>query len=253
MQPAETPPPTALPPLVSYQTAWPLVDEMIEAVAAADPAAARALAPRISAPGARLSSGLLFFLSAVRMQNPRAWIGERTARVLEAKGKGNLLVRLKEEFARLGRFSADTPGVDWRPFLIPLQTEHGTQAIALLTRPHHEEGDSASPDDEGGDDEDLTQNQRFLLEVNLSALGPVQLDGLMRPERLDMVVRAGDLLTATMRDDLRNIFESATGAAGLKGSLSFEPLSRSPVNVSQVLAQAQLHALAGDHDAGALV
>ncbi len=252
-QPMETPAPAALPPLVSYQAAWPLVDEMIEAVAAADPAAAKALAPRVSAPGARLSSGLLFFLSALRMQNPRAWIGEQTARALEAKGKGNLLARLKEEFTRLGRFSADTPGADWRPFLIPLQTEQGTQAIALLTRPHHEEGDSASPDDGGGDDEDLTDNQRFLLEVKLSAIGPVQLDGLMRPERLDMVVRAGDLLTAAMRDDLRNIFESATGAAGLKGALSFEPLSRSPVDVSRVLAQAQLHALAGDHDAGALV
>ena len=252
VQPTETPPPTALPPLVSYQAAWPLLDEMIEAVAAADPAAARALAPRISAPGARLSSGLLFFLSAVRMQSPRAWIGEQTARALEAKGKGGLLSRLKEEFARLGRFSADKPGADWRPFLIPLQTEQGTQAIALLTRPHHEEGDSASPDDGSGDDEDLTDNQRFLLEVKLSTIGPVQLDGLMRPERLDMVVRAGDLLTAAMRDDLRNIFESATGAAGLKGSLSFEPLSRSPVDVSRVLAQAQLHALAGNHDAGTL-
>lgn len=252
-QPTETPAPAALPPLVSYPAAWPLVDEMIEAVAAADPAAAKALAPRISAPGARLSSGLLFFLSALRMQSPRAWIGEQTTRALEAKGKGNLLARLKEEFTRLGRFSADTPGADWRPFLIPLQTEQGTQAIALLTRPHHEEGDNASPDDDGGDDEDLTENQRFLLEVKLSALGPVQLDGLMRPERLDMVVRAGDLLTATMRDDLRNIFESATGAAGLKGALSFEPLSRSPVDVSRVLAQAQLHALAGDHDARTLV
>lgn len=252
-QPTETPPPAALPPLLSYQAAWPLVDEMIEAVAAADPAAAKALAPRISAPGARLSSGLLFFLSALRMQSPRAWIGVQTTRALEAKGKGNLLARLKEEFTRLGRFSADTPGADWRPFLIPLQTEQGTQAIALLTRPHHEEGDNASPDDDGGDDEDLTENQRFLLEVKLSALGPVQLDGLMRPERLDMVVRAGDLLTAAMRDDLRNIFESATGAAGLKGALSFEPLSRSPVDVSRVLAQAQLHALAGDHDARTLV
>jgi hypothetical protein len=241
-----------LPPLVSYPTTWPLVDEMIEAVTAA-PAAEQgvfsALAPRISAPGARLSSGLIFFLSALRLQNPRAWIGEQSARALEAAGKSGLLARLKEEFARLGRFSADNPGADWRPFLIPLQTEQGTHAIALLTRPHHEEDDAAPGEDGGGDDEDLTENQRFLLEVKLSALGPLQLDGLMRPERLDMVVRAGDMLTGAMRDDLRVIFEGATGAVGLKGSLAFEPMDRSPVDVARVLAQA----LAGDHDARTLV
>lgn len=257
--PASSPealPPQPLPPLVSYQAAWPLVDEMIEAVTAApasEQGAANALAPRVSAPGARLSSGLIFFLSALRLQNPRAWIGEQSARALEANGKTGLLTRLKEEFARLGRFSADTPGADWRPFLIPLQTEQGTQAIALLTRPHHEEGDAAPGQDGDGDDEDLTENQRFLLEVKLSALGPIQLDGLMRPERLDMVIRAGDMLTGTMRDDLRAIFESATGAAGLKGSLAFEPMDRSPVDVTRVLAEAQSHTLAGGHDARTLV
>lgn len=239
----------ALPPLVSYPAAWPLVDEMIEAVAAADPAAASSLAPRISAPGARLASGLLFFLSAVGMQNPRRWIGEQAARALEAGGKGNLLVRIKEEFARLGRFSADAPGADWRAFLVPLQTEHGTGAIAILTRPHHEEDEGKSGGKDGNDDEDLTENQRFLLEVKLSTLGPVQLDGLMRPERLDMVIRAGNMMTPAMQQDLRQIFENATTAAGLQGGLSFEPLSQSPVDVARVLAEA----LPGDHDAGAVV
>ena len=243
-------PPQALPPLVSYPTAWPLVDEIIEAVAAAEPAAAKAMAPRISAPGARLSSGLMFFLSALRLQSPRHWIGEQAARALEAKGKGGLLNKLKEEFTRLARFSSDTPGADWRPFLIPLQTESGTQAIALLTRPHHEDGDGTPREGDGADDEEeLSENQRFLLEIKLSALGPLQLDGLMRPERLDMVVRAGNGLTHQMRDDLRNIFESATGAAGLKGGLWFEPLSESPVDVARVLADA----LPGDHDARTLV
>jgi hypothetical protein len=68
-----------------------------------------------------------------------------------------------------------------------------------------------------------------------------------------MVIRAGERLSGEMRDDLRAIFESATGAAGLKGSLAFEPMERSPVDIPRLLAQAQSNTLAGDHDPRTLV
>jgi hypothetical protein len=58
--------------------------------------------------------------------------------------------------------------------------------------------------------------------LELSRIGAMQLDGLVRPQRLDMIIRTHEPLSADMRIDLTGIFADSLEAAGYAGGLSFQ-------------------------------
>jgi len=62
---------------------------------------------------------------------------------------------------------------------------------------------------------------RFIVEAELSRLGPLQLDGLVRMPAFDLVVRSREPLAPAMRADILQIFGDALAAAGLKGGVTF--------------------------------
>ena len=52
--------------------------------------------------------------------------------------------------------------------------------------------------------------------------GPMQLDGLVRGKRFDLILRSTRALPSVMRADLTRILDDALGATGMEGSLVFE-------------------------------
>jgi len=83
----------------------------------------------------------------------------------------------------------------------------------------------------------------FLLDVELSRLGPLQLDGLIRGKRLDLMLRSQRPLDAPMRQELNEIFQNAQQATGYAGQLFFQagaPFLRtgsdSTLSLSQIIA-----------------
>ena len=62
---------------------------------------------------------------------------------------------------------------------------------------------------------------RFVLELNLSNLGSLQLDGLINGRRFDLIVRSLAQLSSEVRQKIMAIFERSTLATGLSGTLIF--------------------------------
>jgi hypothetical protein len=62
---------------------------------------------------------------------------------------------------------------------------------------------------------------RFALEAELSRLGPVQLDCLLRAKRVILVLRSHRGFSPELRDDMRAVFQRALRSAGIGGDLSF--------------------------------
>jgi hypothetical protein len=87
-------------------------------------------------------------------------------------------------------------------------------------------------DDDKGDTE-----TRFVLDVGLSRLGRIQLDGLIgeRDKRLDLIIRSQQPLPGAMRNDIRDIFINAGEITGMKGGLSFQA---APPNFVEIPASA---------------
>lgn len=217
--PAQTASTGAPAPLVSLSRQWPTLDETFEALRQVDPQLAqsvqRAILPQ---PGPHLGSGMLFFMSALKGGDVRAWIGEPAVRALEGAGKGRLLAKLNDEFKELGRGGEVSEG-EWRGFFMPVHDGQQIQQIRLFV--HHNGGDGKGE----GDDAEGT---RFMLDVELSRMGPVQIDGLVRDKRLDLVVRTRAALPEEMRHDINRIFASAGETTGFRGVLTFQAGPKMP-------------------------
>src|SRR5262249_37299635 len=153
-----------------------------------DPQVAQALIGRSAAqPGEGFAPSLMFMVVALRGGNLTNLLGEPAMRALERAGRGSLVQRLNEEFTTLQRL-ANEPAADWRAFFLPVQHPDGalTPVRMFFRRPR-------------GNKPEQVPATRFVVETELTRLGPLQIDGLARPTRVDMILRTRQNLTDQAR------------------------------------------------------
>jgi len=197
----------------SLARAWPEVEEAVRVLQEATPPGATPAAA-IPQPGSRLASGLLFFLAALSGGDMSRWLGGQAVQALKTAGRDGLIARLGQDFAQLSRH-VESGGADWRLFLIPLLDGSQVQQIRFFER-HGSHGRGT------GDDQREGESTRFILEVELSRVGDMQIDGLVRGKRFDLMLRTRRPLPDVMRHDITGIFSDANDAAGFIGSIGFQ-------------------------------
>jgi len=207
---------------LSLAYAWPALQLALDGLETLDAAEARALlspqgpATPLPQPGARLSSAMLFFINALAGGNPGAWLGDllggQAGKRLERAGQSELLNRLRGDLGGMSRL-AEAGGESWRLLPIPLYNNGQVQQMRMFLRRRRDGSKQRGKDGEA---------TRFVLEVTLSKLGDLQLDGLVRPKRFDLILRSRQSLPLAMRQDISEIFESANGATGFEGSITFQ-------------------------------
>ncbi len=207
---------------------WPALTEAIETLRAADPALARQLVETVlPRPDARLTTTVLFFLTALRGGDLRGWLGDGAVRDLN-RIRPDLLTKLSDDFRGMARAADEPVSNDWRVTPVPLFSGAEIEMIRLWTRRH----------DDPADDEDnpQRQDQRFVVDVSLSRLGRLQLDGLVRDTggRLDLIVRSESPLPPTIRNHIRGLFEDTGALSGLTGGVGFQA---APPNFVDVVAE----------------
>lgn len=168
-------------------------------------------------PGPRLASTILFFLQALNAGNFGGWLGGTAGEMLERAGRGDLTGRLAQDFAQLARLS-DTAGGEWRFLPLPFYDGQELHQLRLFLRSRHGNGDGPGPE-AGQTGEDAT---RFVLDVDNSRFGELQLDGLVRAQRFDLILRSRRALPEVMRHDIAGIFAQANGITGSAGQIGFQ-------------------------------
>ncbi|MEC9185507.1 MAG: hypothetical protein VX930_14625, partial [Pseudomonadota bacterium] len=202
--------PTSL--LLSQQ--WESLRDVIAALRSADPAAARHVAQQVlPQAGGPITTGVLFFLSAMLTGDVRRWIGEDSMRTLQRTG-GNLLDRLQRDMGDMRRMANEPAGQEWRSYLIPILSGSDLEQLKLFVR--------GERDQDENDEDSAGRRIRFVIEVKFSRLGPFQFDGLSRERTIDLMVRTRDALSKTMRDDIRRIYADAVSALGFTGTIDFQ-------------------------------
>ncbi len=223
--PIPPPPEQPLPPslhregMIMSQT-WSSLEESLGTLQNISPQTAQMINSHVMPkPDAQFSATTLFFLSALKGGNVRSWIGENASRILE-KMRPDTMRRLSDDFRLLG-FKDDDPAAptrptDWRSTLIPLQSEDGLQQIRFFTRKLNDDDENQGETDEKG--------THFLIDVKLSKIGRLQLDGMVEKteKRLNMIVRTSTKLPGSMRQDIALIFENINQITGLNGAMSFQ-------------------------------
>ncbi|MFZ4126102.1 MAG: hypothetical protein ACOYJ2_08580 [Rickettsiales bacterium] len=194
---------------------WHSVRDAINAVAMQDPALATQLIQNIlPKPHAKLTNEMLFLLSAIKSGSPEQWLGKRAIEILDMNSP-EILKRLSREFGQLQQVFSDAIP-QWMSVVMPFYSDAQIQQIRMFFKHEDESGKKAS---QGG-------GQRFLIEVDLSHLGELQLDGFVKKaessKHFDLVVRSARHLSNDVEQQIRTIFDNALQTTGYIGYMHFQ-------------------------------
>ena len=202
--------------LLTLGQEWQTLKDIVAVVATTDAdAAQRFVNNSTPAMNNRLASSMLFFFVAVQGGVPRTWLGDAATKALERAGRRDLVDRLGDDFSNMRELSEERGPGDWRTFLFPFFDGDELQQLRMFTRHGDEDEDE---EEEGG----RRRNVRFVVDVNLTQLGELQLDGLVQDRRFDLIVRSKSDLTPQMREDIGGIFAEGVEATGFEGNVVFE-------------------------------
>jgi hypothetical protein len=209
-----TPAPTSLgpPPLGSVLTRlqgeWPVLQQTLDAIRAADPALAQRLHDQLPQANARLAAAALQFMAAAAAGSAQAWLGAEAVRKLESQGKAELLKKLDDDFRELGRLNSRQGDNDWQALVMPMLIGGKVEPIQIFMRRRK-------------DPKKKQAQTRFIIDFDLESTGPIQFDGFVGPKQLDLILRSESEFGPAFRVDVSAIFEEALAITGMVGSLRF--------------------------------
>ncbi len=219
-----------LPPLpmlpFSFMTAepWPLMTQIYQNLSQAVPQAAQAFVGSLPSPAspAQIMPAALFFIAALRSGDIQGWLGQKNADILRRVGQGGLLSRLGQEASLINRGSSDPAGQDWRAIALPFYKDNEIHKMTL----HYKHDRDAQKDGPEG-----LKQTRFVFDLSMHAMGAVQVDGLFRPGRLDVILRAEQNFSQDMQAEMRRIYADALRQTEITGELSFQTRAQGWVTV----------------------
>ncbi|MFA6280422.1 MAG: hypothetical protein WC612_06495 [Bdellovibrionales bacterium] len=192
--------------------------EFVSALIQTDlPAAAHFIQTRLPSPTHHLAGTAMFLLSVLQSGKIDEWLGEPLIVKMERAGKkqatSDLMKAMEEPSLSPVR---DAQVGEWRAYPLPLH--HGTAFEMLRLYVHH--------DAQHGRRDEVSAIQdkrtRFVITMNMSNLGSLQLDGLSQHKKLDLVIRSEAPLPDSLTRELRDTTVKTLEATGLIGSILFQ-------------------------------
>jgi hypothetical protein len=209
--------------LLSVARSWPSLAEAIALMRQnmndADTLSALARLPQA---GPRLAAGLVAAMQAIQANDAEALLGALvTARTGNAT-RDESARKVRQEFAQVSALAQERPGIDWRCCFIPVLDDGTIRQINLFYRRDRRKGRKEAKDEKSG--------TRFIVEVDMSRMGPFQFDGLVRDKQFDLMVRSHITLPPKFRHDITELFHEALAIGEYRGGLVFQKVKEFPVS-----------------------
>lgn len=179
--------------------------------------------------------GLVLFVSALRGGDFGNWLGSDNIKWLREAGHDSLIRKAEGEFLSMGRqFTEAQPG-HWQPLFFPVAVHGEVQQARLFVKRDRKQGKNQ----QGGKE---SEDTRFVVEVDLSQLGEMQMDGFVRKQEkevhFDLVIRSLMALPADIQQDILRIYNDTGQMTGFKGSLVFQNVREFPLHpMEEIVAQ----------------
>ena len=194
---------------------WPELDDAVRSLNESHPTLGQQVMSSILPKAdTTLAANIILLLAAIRGGDIKNWFGDAPVRALQ-RIKPELMSRLRDDFTQIGRLSDDNISSDWRAFPVPFLNGQAIEQIRLFMKRNSENKD---------DEQDPDNGARFVLDLDLTRLGRLQLDGLVRTDKkqFDLIIRTNNHLQQAMQNDIRNIFQKAIEQTGYNGGLTFQ-------------------------------
>lgn len=176
----------------------------------------KSVLPRV---GGKLPALMLAYANAAARNVPFAvFLGETNIAALNKSEHGkSVLTALEKAFSAAPRKAAGGQS-SWTAWDIPILSGTVVEPVSLyLQRPNEGEFRRAQTDRKQA-------GVRFVLDLNLTALGAIQLDGLARRKdrRFDLIVRHRDELPSVFDETVRGIFARTLSALNYTGAVKVD-------------------------------
>jgi hypothetical protein len=213
---AVAPPQTAVKPVVTKAPTeaalppQPLLQDAVQALAQVAPALVQQIQDRLSLPASdQLTSMILNFLGGIKSgPTPARWPDPPSRKALVEAGRGDIATKLDAQASQIGQHRP-APAGEWSITILPYLEMATTEPMRLYRRaPDQEERERG-----GGD--------RFVIELQLVRLGPLQFDGLVRDRRFDLVLRSEQPVEDGLKQLVERTFRDSLLIAGWAGEISY--------------------------------
>lgn len=219
-----TPPEIPVPdfsPAQENASPWNVLNEAISALEQVDAPAVDALKAVLVQTGNKMPALILNYLNAVNAgADVRAWLGDANVRALESLGKRGqaVLKQLEKEFSSGAKKMTDGKSV-WKGYDIPFMTGTAVEPVSLYLQQSSEALEERAKNKPAP-----VTAVRFVLDLNLTKLGRVQLEGLsQRAKRsFNLNIRHAYPFDAAFEDRVRTLFTKTLDALNYTGVVALK-------------------------------
>jgi hypothetical protein len=191
--------------VLEFSRRWEGLEKALQVLRKSHPHAASKLEAALPNPGKALLPTLLQFAEAVSNQSALKFLGDETLNLLRSLG-----IDFTADLSSLNQLQQRTDAPDnWRAFYFPFLTDD-------------KDLDQGSMYWRNKKDEDGNKNTRFVVNLSLSEIGPVQIDGLMQDKTMMLKVRLHELPTENFEDTLNDIVQTALEPLEITGKVNVE-------------------------------
>lgn len=209
--------------LLSVARSWPSLTEAIallrQNASNADTLTVLAHLPQA---GPKLAAGLLAAMQALRTGDDEGLLGALVASRAGGTTRDDSARKVRQEFAQVSSLAQERPGIDWRCCFIPILDDGTIRQINLFYRRDRRKDRKDAKDEKSG--------TRFIVEVDMSRMGPFQFDGLVREKQFDLMVRSHIALPQKFKQDITELFQEALTLGDYRGGLAFQKVKDFPVS-----------------------
>lgn len=204
-------------PLPAERNTWTILNHALETLKQTDEAAYDAFKAVLPQAGNKLPALMISFMQAAVREGAtvRSWLGEANIAALQKTASGQqILKRLEREFSTSAKKATDGQNV-WKGWDIPLLSGNVVEPVSLfLQRPPEdaERREKYAP---------LQNAVRFVLDMNLSRLGKIQLEGIAgrQKQRFDLIIRHRNDMPPEFEPTVRALFVKTLDALSYAGNL----------------------------------
>ena len=172
------------------------------------------------------------FISAVQTGDVEKWLGKETVQTLRHSGENALVDQLGKDFSSLQKLltpASQNNTVTWNSLLFPVFDGSQLHQARMFVR-YQEEGS-------GKKSSRQSKQTRFIVELSLNNLGPMQFDGLVQNQpaakQFDLIIRSESALDNETRQGIAQIFSTTQEITGMTGTLTFETASPFPIQPAE--------------------
>jgi hypothetical protein len=219
---------TAAPASVNELAAsWQSLKDIVGLAGTNDATASAALLARLPELGPAFVSQSTAFISALIQGEARKLLGDDTVDALRQNGQSDLLEKFSGEVDSLSA-SYNAPAArqtaSWQTLFLPFVFQEALQQARIYVKREPPKKERAGK---------ATADTRFVIEVDLSEMGALQMDGLVRGKEkaiaFDLVIRSHNPFSPADQSEILAIYNSAAELTGFKGSLAFQVTRDFPV------------------------